>query len=135
MDNRESVSSQSALSQELSREISETISQLQGLTEQSVKVMDRGSREMKNLIVETQKTAEVFSRIVSSSADVSGRVNKIAEATGQQTDSIEQVGKVVRVTAQDARETVSNVSDAVKAGEGLQTLMEELNQYLSRFKV
>lgn len=117
------------------REISETISLLQGLTEQSVKVMDRGSREMKNLIVETQKTAEVFSRIVTSSADVSGRVNKIAEATGQQTESIEQVGKVVRVTAQDARETVVNVSDAVKAGEGLQTLMEELNQYLSRFKV
>ena len=117
------------------REISETISQLQGLTEQSVKVMDKGSREMKVLIQETQKTASVFSRIVSSSSDVSGRVNQIAEATGQQTQAIEQVGRVVENTAKSARETVENVSDAVSAGEGLQTQMEELNQYLSKFKV
>jgi len=117
------------------REISETISQLQGLTDQSVKVMDRGSREMKVLIGETQKTAEVFSRIVNSSSDVSGRVNQIAEATGQQTQSIEKVGQVVAQTAQDARETVGKVSEAVSAGEGLQVQMEELNQYLSRFKV
>jgi methyl-accepting chemotaxis protein len=117
------------------REISETISQLQGLTDQSVKVMDRGSKEMKLLIVETQKTADVFSRIVASASDVSGRVNQIAERTGEQTRSIEHVGKVVDQTAHDARETVSNVSAAVDAGEGLQKQMEELNQYLSRFKV
>ncbi|MHB8368459.1 MAG: methyl-accepting chemotaxis protein [Leptospirales bacterium] len=117
------------------REISETISQLQGLTDQSVKVMDRGSKEMKLLIVETQKTADVFSRIVASASDVSGRVNQIAERTGEQTRSIEHVGKVVDQTARDARETVSNVSEAVDAGEGLQKQMEELNLYLSRFKV
>lgn len=117
------------------REISETISQLQGLTDQSVKVMDRGSKEMKLLIGETKKTAEVFSRIVASSSDVSGRVNQIAETTGQQTQAIAQVGKVVEQTAHDARETVENVSGAVQAGEGLQKQMEELNDYLSRFKV
>ncbi len=117
------------------REISETISQLQGLTDQSVKVMDRGSKEMKLLIVETQKTADVFSRIVASASDVSGRVNQIAERTGEQTRSIEHVGKVVDQTAHDARETVSNVSAAVDSGEGLQKQMEELNLYLSRFKV
>ncbi len=117
------------------REISETISQLQGLTDQSVKVMDRGSKEMKLLIVETQKTADVFSRIVASASDVSGRVNQIAERTGEQTRSIEHVGKVVDQTARDARETVSNVTEAVDAGEGLQKQMEELNLYLSRFKV
>ena len=117
------------------REISETISQLQGLTEQSVKVMDRGSKEMKLLIGETKKTAEVFSRIVASSSDVSGRVNQIAETTGQQTQAIGRVGQVVDQTARDARETVENVSGAVLAGEGLQKQMEELNDYLSRFKV
>ncbi len=117
------------------REISETISQLQGLTDQSVKVMDRGSKEMKVLIQETQKTAAVFSRIVSSSSDVSGRVNQIAEATGQQTQAIEQVGRVVEHTAQDARETVKNVAEAVSVGEGLQKQMDELNQYLVKFKV
>ncbi len=117
------------------REISETISQLQGLTDQSVKVMDRGSKEMRMLIGETQKTAEVFSRIVSSASDVSGRVNQIAERTGEQTRSIEQVGKVVDQTAHDARETVANVAEAVEAGEGLQKQMGELSQYLSRFKV
>lgn len=117
------------------REISETISQLQGLTDQSVKVMDRGSKEMRLLIGETQKTADVFSRIVASASDVSGRVNQIAERTGEQTRSIEQVGKVVDQTALDARETVTNVADAVHSGEGLQKQMEELNEYLSRFKV
>jgi len=117
------------------REISETISQLQGLTDQSVKVMDRGSKEMKLLIGETKKTAEVFSRIVASSSDVSGRVNQIAETTGQQTQAIARVGQVVDQTAHDARETVENVSGAVQAGEGLQKQMEELNDYLSRFKV
>ncbi|MGC8529350.1 MAG: methyl-accepting chemotaxis protein [Leptospirillia bacterium] len=117
------------------REISETISQLQGLTDQSVKVMDRGSKEMRMLIGETQKTAEVFSRIVSSASDVSGRVNQIAERTGEQTRSIAQVGKVVDQTAHDARETVTNVAEAVEAGEGLQKQMGELSQYLSRFKV
>ncbi|MCL4485598.1 MAG: methyl-accepting chemotaxis protein [Nitrospirae bacterium] len=117
------------------REISETISQLQGLTEQSVKVMDRGSKEMKLLIGETEKTAEVFTRIVASSSDVSRRVNQIAETTGQQTQAIARVEKVVDQTARDARETVENVSGAVLAGEGLQKQMEELNDYLSRFKV
>ncbi len=87
------------------------------------------------LIGETQKTAEVFSRIVSSASDVSGRVNQIAERTGEQTRSIEQVGKVVDQTAHDARETVANVAEAVEAGEGLQKQMGELSQYLSRFKV
>ncbi len=117
------------------REISETISHLQGLTEQSVKVMDRGSKEMKVLIGETEKTAGVFSRIVASSSDVSKRVNQIAETTGAQTQAIDRVGKVVDQTARDARETVDNVSGAVNAGEGLQKQMEELNEYLSRFKV
>ncbi len=117
------------------REISETISQLQGLTEQSVKVMERGSKEMKLLIGETEKTAEVFTRIVASSSDVSRRVNQIAETTGQQTQAIARVEKVVDQTARDARETVENVSGAVLAGEGLQKQMEELNDYLSRFKV
>jgi methyl-accepting chemotaxis protein len=117
------------------REISETISQLQGLTDQSVKVMDRGSKEMRLLIGETQKTADVFSRIVASASDVSGRVNQIVERTGEQTRSIEQVGKVVDQTAHEARETVANVAEAVESGEGLQKQMEELNEYLSRFKV
>lgn len=117
------------------REISETISQLQGLTDQSVKVMDRGSKEMKLLIVETQKTADVFSRIVSSSSDVSTRVNQIAETTGQQNQAIDRVGKVVDQTARDARETVEKVTGAVELGEGLQKQMEDLNVYLSRFKV
>jgi len=62
-------------------------------------------------------------------------VNQIAETTGQQTQAIAQVGKVVEQTAYDARETVENVSGAVQAGEGLQKQMEELNDYLSRFKV
>jgi methyl-accepting chemotaxis protein len=97
--------------------------------------MDRGSKEMKLLIGETKKTAEVFSRIVASSSDVSGRVNQIAEMTGQQTQAIGRVGQVVDQTAHDARETVENVSGAVLAGEGLQKQMEELNEYLSRFKV
>ncbi len=42
---------------------------------------------------------------------------------------------MVDQTAHEARETVSNVAEAVESGEGLQKQMEELNEYLSRFKV
>jgi hypothetical protein len=41
----------------------------------------------------------------------------------------------VEHTAQDARETVKNVAEAVSVGEGLQKQMDELNQYLVKFKV
>lgn len=116
------------------REISETIKSIQGLTEKSVKVMTKGSRELNDLIQVMKAASDLLSGIVSSVKEVTVQVNQIAMATTQQSQAVSQVAGAVESASAGSQTIRQNALEASLAASDLESRMKELEKYLGQFK-
>ncbi|MHB8422455.1 MAG: methyl-accepting chemotaxis protein [Leptospirales bacterium] len=116
------------------REISETIKSIQGLTEKSVKVMTKGSRELNELISVMKTASDLLSGIVSSVKEVTVQVNQIALATTQQSQAVNQVAGAVESASVGSQTIRQSAQEASLAASDLESRMKELEKYLGQFK-
>ena len=116
------------------REISETIKSIQGLTEKSVKVMTKGSRELNELISVMRSASDLLSGIVSSVKEVTVQVNQIALATTQQSQAVTQVAGAVESSSVGSQTIRQSALEASLAASDLESRMKELEKYLGQFK-
>ncbi len=116
------------------REISETIKSIQGLTEKSVKVMTKGSRELTELISVMSSASALLSGIVSSVKEVTVQVNQIALATTQQSQAVSQVAGAVESASVGSQTIRQSALEATMAASDLESRMKELEKYLGQFK-
>jgi methyl-accepting chemotaxis protein len=116
------------------REISDTIKAIQDLTEKSVKVMTKGSREMTELITVMTSASDLLTGIVASVKEVTVQVNQIALATTQQSQAVSQVASAVENASVGSQTIRQSAIDAAEAGSELEARMQDLEQFLRQFK-
>lgn len=116
------------------REISDTIKSIQDLTEKSVRVMTKGSREMTELITVMTSASDLLTGIVASVKEVTVQVNQIALATTQQSQAVSQVATAVENASVGSQTIRQSAIDAAEAGSELEARMQDLEQYLKQFK-
>ncbi len=115
-------------------QISETITSIQSLTEKSVKVMTKGSKELGDLIGVMRSASELLSGIVASVREVTVQVNQIAMATTEQSQAVDQVAGAVESSSVGIQTIRQFALEASEAATGLEQRMQELERYIGQFR-
>lgn len=115
-------------------QISETIASIQSLTEKSVKVMTKGSKELGDLIGVMRSASELLSGIVASVREVTVQVNQIAMATTEQSQAVDQVAGAVESSSVGIQTIRQFALEASEAATGLEKRMQELESYIGQFR-
>ncbi|OGT97084.1 MAG: chemotaxis protein [Geobacteraceae bacterium GWB2_52_12] len=117
------------------RMIDEMISSVQKETVSAVGSMKQGVDEVAIGLTEARRSGEVLSEILNQIDTVTGQLNQIATAAGQQTatnhdisDSMHRITEVVQESAQGTRESAS-------AAEQLNALARELQSLVGQFRL
>ena len=116
-------------------QISETIQSIQSLTEKSVKVMTKGSRELGELIGVMRSASDLLSGIVSAVREVTVQVNQIAMATTEQSQAVDQVAGAVESSSVGIQTIRQFALEASEAATGLENRMQELERYIGQFRI
>ncbi len=116
-------------------QISETIQSIQSLTEKSVKVMTKGSKELGDLIGVMRSASDLLSGIVASVREVTVQVNQIAMATTEQSQAVDQVAGAVESSSVGIQTIRQFALEASEAATGLENKMQELERYIGQFRI
>ena len=116
-------------------QISETIQSIQSLTEKSVKVMTKGSKELGDLIGVMRSASDLLSGIVAAVREVTVQVNQIAMATTEQSQAVDQVAGAVESSSVGIQTIRQFALEASEAATGLENRMQELERYIGQFRI
>ena len=112
------------------REIGEMIKAIQKETQEAVKAMDIGVKEVEKGAVSSQKSGKALEDILERVNEVTMQVNQIATAaeeqtatTGEVTSNIQQITEVVSQTARGADETAGAAAQLAIQAQDLQNLV------------
>lgn len=112
------------------REISEMIKAIQSETQNAVKAMDVGVREVEKGAVSSQRSGQALEEILERINEVSMQISQIATAAEQQTattsevtTNIQQITAVVHQTAKGAEETAGAAAQLAGQAQDLQDLV------------
>jgi methyl-accepting chemotaxis protein len=91
--------------------------------------------KVENGLMESNKTADIFKRIVNGTEEVAQLVEQISQASAEQTIAIQQVTQGVSQISQATQMTTANTEETASAAEQLSGQATELQHLLGQFKV
>ena len=116
-------------------EITGMIRGIQNETEEAVKSMEMGIKEVNAGRELTDKAGSSLNEIVAMNQSVMDMIQQIATASEEQSTAAEQISKNVENVSSIARETATGAEQSATAAEELNRQAEGLQQMVARFKV
>ncbi|QSO47461.1 methyl-accepting chemotaxis protein [Alicyclobacillus mengziensis] len=113
---------------EATKQITTIIKTMQANTQASVQAVQAG-------VASTQKSGEAFNEIVSMVNSSAGKVTEIAAAGEEQSAQASEVLVSVETIAAAAQESAASSEETASSTQSLAQLAEQLNRYVSVFKV
>jgi methyl-accepting chemotaxis protein len=117
------------------KQISQTIKQIQTDTNQAVSGMQRGNSEVRDGLALAKQAGVSLTGIVNGSRDVESMVEGSANALYQQSSTAEEIAKSVEQVSSSVNETTASLSEIARATESLRDLTEGLQGLVNRFDV
>ena len=117
------------------REISESIREIQTETANAVERMNTGTEQVNEGVERATQAGQSLEQIVASAQSVSGVISEIAAATEQQAATSEEISRNIEGINAVTQETVQGSSQAASASVELSNRAEELRALVSRFKI
>lgn len=117
------------------KQISQTIKQIQRDTEQAVKGMKRGDSEVREGLTLAKQAGNALEGIVSGSQEVESMVQGSANAIYQQSSTADEIAKNVEQVSSSVNETTASLGEIARATDSLRTLTENLEKLVGRFDV
>ncbi|MFY7998721.1 MAG: methyl-accepting chemotaxis protein [Candidatus Kapaibacteriota bacterium] len=117
------------------KQISQTIKQIQRDTDEAVKGMQRGDSEVREGLTLAKEAGTALGGIVSGSREVESMVQGSANAMQQQSSTAEEIAKSVEHVSSSVHETTASLTEIARATENLRGLTEGLRDLVSRFDV
>jgi methyl-accepting chemotaxis protein len=116
-------------------EISEMIKSVQQQTEDAVKSMEEGIKQVESGTGLADRAGQSLGEIVSMSQQVMSMVKEIATGSDEQADAAEQISKNVQQIATVVKESVKGAEQAATAAEELNRQAESMNRTVEIFKL
>jgi methyl-accepting chemotaxis protein len=117
------------------KQIGQTIKQIQRDTEDAVTGMKRGDSEVRAGLALAKQAGDALERIVGGSREVESMVQGSANALHEQSSTAEQIAKSVEQVSSSVNETTASLSEIARATENLSNLTEGLRELVKRFDV
>ncbi|MFY8001518.1 MAG: methyl-accepting chemotaxis protein [Candidatus Kapaibacteriota bacterium] len=117
------------------KQISQTIKQIQRDTDEAVSGMKRGDSEVHEGLTLAKQAGTALTGIVSGSREVESMVQGSANAMQQQSSTAEEIAKSVEHVSSSVNETTASLTEIARATENLRGLTENLQDLVSRFDV
>lgn len=117
------------------KQISQTIKQIQRDTNQAVNGMKRGDTEVREGLTLAKQAGTALTGIVSGSREVESMVQGSANAMQQQSSTAEEIAKSVEHVSSSVNETTASLTEIAQATENLRGLTQSLQDLVSRFTV
>ena len=117
------------------KQISQTIKQIQRDTEQAVIGMKRGDKEVVEGLTLAKQAGNALRGIVTDSLEVEGMMKGSSNALQQQSSSAAGISQNIEQVSASIHETTSSLSAIANATESLRTLTESLQDLVSHFEV
>lgn len=117
------------------KQISQTIKQIQRDTDEAVHGMKRGDSEVQEGLTLAKQAGTALEGIVKGSRDVESMVQGSANAMQQQSQTAQEIAKNVEHVSSSVHETTASLSEIARATENLRGLTEVLRDLVCRFDV
>ena len=117
------------------KQISQTIKQIQTDTNQAVSGMQRGNSEVRDGLALAKQAGMSLTDIVKGSHSVESMVEGSANALYQQSSTAEEIAKSVDQVSSSVNETTASLSEIARATENLRGLTEGLQHLVNQFDV
>jgi methyl-accepting chemotaxis protein len=117
------------------KQISQTIKQIQRDTDQAVTGMKRGDSEVREGLTLAKEAGTALTGIVSGSREVESMVEVSANAMQEQSSTATEITKSVEQVSSAVNETTASLTEIARATENLRGLTESLQDLVSRFDV
>jgi methyl-accepting chemotaxis protein len=117
------------------KQISQTIKQIQRDTDQAVTGMKRGDSEVREGLTLAKEAGTALTGIVSGSREVESMVEISANAMQEQSSTATEITKSVEQVSSAVNETTASLTEIARATENLRGLTESLQDLVSRFDV
>jgi methyl-accepting chemotaxis protein len=117
------------------KQISQTIKQIQRDTDQAVTGMKRGDSEVREGLTLAKEAGTALTGIVSGSREVESMVEILANAMQEQSSTATEITKSVEQVSSAVNETTASLTEIARATENLRGLTESLQDLVSRFDV
>ncbi len=117
------------------KEIADMIKQIQAVTSEAVKSMQKGKTKVDDGKKLVNQTGNVLQEIIFESQKVSDIITQVAAAVEEESASTEQVSKNLESINSITQESSSGIQQIAKASEDLSRLTENLQSLVDRFKL
>jgi methyl-accepting chemotaxis protein len=117
------------------KQISQTIKQIQRDTDEAVNGMKRGDNEVQEGLTLAKQAGTALVGIVKGSREVESMVQGSANAMQQQSQTAQEIAKNVEHVSSSVHETTASLSEIARSTENLRGLTENLQDLVSRFDV
>jgi methyl-accepting chemotaxis protein len=117
------------------KEIADMIKQIQVVTSDAVKSMQKGKDKVEDGKLLVNQTGNVLKEIISESQKVTDIITQVAAAVEEESASTEQVSKNLESINSITQESAAGIQQIAKASEDLNRLTENLQSLVDRFKL
>jgi methyl-accepting chemotaxis protein len=117
------------------KEISSMIRQIQKDTSGAVSSMKEGTAEIEKGKELTDKAGKSLNQIITGADSVVNVINKVASAIERQSAVSENISKNIDCINTISKESTSGIYQIVEAAEGLNTITNNLNDLIAKFKI
>ncbi len=117
------------------KQISQTIKQIQKDTGLAVNGMKRGDSEVKQGLTLAEQAGEALVKIVDSTSEVQSMVRASAQAMEQQSSTAEEVAKSIEQMSASVEQTTASLSEIAHSTDKLQNSVDDVQNLLTKFKV
>ncbi len=117
------------------KEIAETITEIQAEAQQADKSMVRASDAVQEGIKQTEELADELKLILSEAENVEQEINQVAAASEEHSAAAEQIAKNIESISNVVDQSSQGSQETARASEDLSRLTEELSERIKSFKI
>ena len=117
------------------KEIAAMIKGIQAETDEAVKAMQRGTKEVEEGIRLADEAGAALGEIVTGAQNTVEMIQQIAAASDEQSTTSEQISRSVEGISTVSTESAEGIAEIARSGDGLHRMTDELQALLARFRI
>ena len=117
------------------KEIAKMIKGIQAETDDAVKAMQRGTKEVEEGIRLADEAGAALGEIVTGAQNTVDMIQQIAAASDEQSTTSEQISRSVEDISTVSTESAEGIAEIARSGDNLHQMTDELRRLLARFRV
>jgi len=117
------------------KEIATMIKGIQAETDEAVKAMQRGTKEVEEGIRLADKAGVALGEIVTGAQNTVEMIQQIAAASDEQSATSEEISRSVEAISTVSTESAEGIAEIARSGDGLHRMTDELQALLAHFRM